>query len=393
MPSVKISNSGGTLSFDALNFNERLVCEPAIRDIPLGTSGQYIDVDTYRFSEPITIKIKVRLTDSEKKTLEKIFNADKRCTLTVALDTGGSAEYSGWLQSIQTIYSYRKESENVTEWIWLMDLNFAAGIGGEGEEGISYVRHFCEDYLTFTQSQYPYTFVAASVTSCFLDHVQTSNWFERYIYKDYGVDYFADFIHTVKFHWVNITSGETDYSKCIFWMLNNDVGGWTQLKTANKTAVALMFSYPSGKYRITLMETYNGQEYSSHINNLPYSNATYYPVIQKEGNILKVNVYSNAARSILLGSTSLTLHGDWRFRYLTASSSYTGTSTMTGTFTISKLDIDYQGTECECFNSGIVSCYDNSHTGQITLLVPRGTGVLGEVRGGVYDYRPTDQDL
>jgi len=353
MTHVKISNSGGTLYCDALSFNERLSCDSAIRDIPLGSSGQYIDVDTYRFSEPVTVKVKVRLTNDQKNTLEDIFYANSKCTLTVNLDTGETTIYKGWLQNIQTIYRYRKESENVTEWIWLMDLDFAIGTtSGESEgEFMSHVQDYCEDYLTFTQSQY---FQATSVSSCTLDHVQTKNNQERYIYKDYGTNYFTDFIHTIKFHWNSISSGG-DYSRCIFWMLSNDVGGWNELKTAHKTAVALMFSYPSGTYRISLMETYNGQEYSSNLNNLPYSDATYYPVIQKEGNILTVKVYSDAARTNLLASTSLTLHGNWSFRYLTSSSSYISGTVTSGTFTISKLDLNYKGVECDCVSSEIVT--------------------------------------
>jgi len=137
---LKISNNGGTLQCDALNFNERLSCDPAKRNISLHSGGQYIDTDTYRFSEPITVKIKVRLTDSEKSTLENIFNANSECILTTTFDTGEITTYYGWLQSIQTSYHYRKESENITEWLWEVKLDF-----------VCYDLEYAEAAITFNE--------------------------------------------------------------------------------------------------------------------------------------------------------------------------------------------------------------------------------------------------
>jgi hypothetical protein len=204
--------------------------------------------------------------------------------------------------------------------------------------------HLCENFVTFTQSDY---FVADNVDYCGLYGVQTKNNQERYIYKDYGAGYFTDFKHAVDFHWVAI-GYNGDYSRFIFWMLGNDIGGWNELKTASKTAIAVMFDCPGGEYRIGILETYGGAEYSSFCGNLPYLDARYYVTIEKTGNIVTLKIYSDAERTNLVATTSLTLHGDWNFRYLFASSSYISGTLTTGTCDIENLDLDYIGIQCKC---------------------------------------------
>lgn len=208
------------------------------------------------------------------------------------------------------------------------------------------VQHVCEDFTFFTPSAAFKLQPGGSVTACLIYKAIPANYEERYIYKDYGVGNFTDFIHAVNYQ-ANIYGFNGDYGRHIFWMLSNDIGGWHTLQIGGKSAVAVMWSCPGGNLRLTILEAYGGSEYSAYCD-IPYQWPYYYVTIEKAGTILYVKLYSDEERTNLVANTSLALHEDYSFRYLTASSSYlTGLAEdMTGS--IAKLDLNYTGHVCVC---------------------------------------------
>jgi len=59
----------------------------------------------------------------------------------------------------------------------------------------------------------------------------------------------------------------------------------------------------------------------------------------KSGTSLTVYIYSDSARTNLLATLSLTLHGDWSFRYIFACSTYNSGGSYYGDCDIENLDL------------------------------------------------------
>ncbi len=122
MTKIQITNIGGTLNFDAINWNESQTCKVAIRPVPTKTDGSKVDTKTYVL-EPKKINIKIRLSDAEKITLETIFNANVTVTIT-AVTASGTWTYTAWLEKKPLIYQYAKQGDVTREWI--TTLNFVS---------------------------------------------------------------------------------------------------------------------------------------------------------------------------------------------------------------------------------------------------------------------------
>jgi len=117
MTHITIENSGGTLECEALSWREEQSCIPAIRDVPLRSDGAYVDTSTFVLKARM-LDISLRLSDSEKTTLEAIFNADESVTITATSDFDGDYEwmYTGWFSKKPLIYEYKKQPDATREW-------------------------------------------------------------------------------------------------------------------------------------------------------------------------------------------------------------------------------------------------------------------------------------
>jgi len=117
MPRITITNAGGTLTCDAIEWEESQDCNPAIRDVPLRALGAVIDTGTYVLKNRI-VGITIRITDAQLITLRNIFNESQNVTITALAATSGYQwVYTAWLRKKPTIYEYSKdESGNEREW-------------------------------------------------------------------------------------------------------------------------------------------------------------------------------------------------------------------------------------------------------------------------------------
>jgi hypothetical protein len=131
MSVCQISNTGGTLVFKAIAWEESQIFHPSIRPIP-NTLYPYMDLSQFMI-EVRGINFTVRLTDDEYATLQAIFAASTKVTLVLynALETA-SWIYTGWLEEPDAKFEYKIENEqtNVRWWNVAMTVRCDTITGG-----------------------------------------------------------------------------------------------------------------------------------------------------------------------------------------------------------------------------------------------------------------------
>lgn len=142
---------------------------------------------------------------------------------------------------------------------------------------------------------------------------------DAYLYKDYGADYFgSSWEHKVDFR---ITEDMQDNDIYVIWALSNDIDDINGLRAGNKTCLWARAMRVSGVNRISLLEVYNGSGYEDYYTTLTV-NTWYYLTIKKTSTAFECKIYSDWERTNLLDTLTLTLHGDWKFRYVFGANTY-----------------------------------------------------------------------
>jgi hypothetical protein len=119
MSDTTITNSGGTVSLKAIEWNETQDSKPAIRDI--SWSCQFLDTGSWVLS-PRKIEVTFRATDSDKEMLEAIFAASANVEIYLYTSTADPIHiyawhyYNTWLEEIQITYQYRMEEDSDLRW-------------------------------------------------------------------------------------------------------------------------------------------------------------------------------------------------------------------------------------------------------------------------------------
>lgn len=189
-----------------------------------------------------------------------------------------------------------------------------------------------EDFTTFTEVD-PNGHLSKNATH--VDHKGYRNE-DCYLNKSYGANHFGDFTHLINLKPVG--HGATNYGASYFWMLSVDtVDDFNGLTTASKTGIGVTDWYLAGTgkgHYISVEETYLGTRYTASALYLT-EGTQYYLTIIKSGTNLTANVYTNSARTTLLGTRSLTLHADHKCKYIFAGNTYND-----GTDTNKWVDVD-----------------------------------------------------
>ena len=107
----------GTLACNAIKWSEGQSCDPVIRQVPLSSDGEFVDTGTFVIDNR-KLTITIRLTDTQKDTLNNIFNANAIVTITAKTEDASYPRwvYKGWLSEILNEYSYSKEGSDEREW-------------------------------------------------------------------------------------------------------------------------------------------------------------------------------------------------------------------------------------------------------------------------------------
>lgn len=146
---------------------------------------------------------------------------------------------------------------------------------------------------------------------------------DAYVYKDKGADHFMDFEHLVDVKDTHINDAVAGG----VWAVSNDIDDMVGLETTGKTAL-MVFMYDhstAGTRRIYIRETYDSIAYSDYYAPFTFG-ASYYLRIIKLGTAFSCEIYGSDAdrtnEENVIDTPSLTLHGDWTFRYVFGAITY-----------------------------------------------------------------------
>lgn len=127
------------------------------------------------------------------------------------------------------------------------------------------------------------------------------------VYKDYGIDHFGNFMHNIAVKWVGEGGIHGTYQ--FPYMVSNQIGGGNPYYWSPVLRILLR---EEGFNRNLYLDG-TGQRSSAY--NLT-AGTWYFLTIKKEGKACTCKIYSDSARTNLLATKSITLSGDYSFRYL-----------------------------------------------------------------------------
>lgn len=163
-----------------------------------------------------------------------------------------------------------------------------------------------EDFTTYMEID-PNNHI--NVTENYIDHLANDNE-SAYVYKDRGIDHFGNFTHYIEFK----SGFDSANTECFVWMLSNDVDDVQGLEDKSEISIGIGL-FKIFTYCIITLYEYNTARYTdTWLNGL--ANTWYYLTIQKSGISLTCKIYSNSARTVLVNTLNLVLHGDYKFRYI-----------------------------------------------------------------------------
>ncbi|MFA6040611.1 MAG: hypothetical protein WC733_03830 [Methylophilus sp.] len=126
-----------------------------------------------------------------------------------------------------------------------------------------------------------------------------------YVYKDFGVDYFADFSINFEYKVTANSSGAINFNG-MFIALSNSIGEREAIRTASGNIQGILCGNNGASRFIGLCETKNGSNYASSFFT-PSLNVNYYCTLSRVGTALNLKLYSDEARTTLVSQLSITV--------------------------------------------------------------------------------------
>ena len=162
-----------------------------------------------------------------------------------------------------------------------------------------------EDFTTYTELD---TGTNITVTSSKVNHDYEHDKTE-WLYSDKGIDHFTNWEHLCE---VYMTSHSNNRLRD-YWALTNHLEDHETLRSNGRDALTLLCGNVGGAYRIYAMEidggVHDGDYFTGAVATL------YYLTIEKSTTTFTVKIYSDAARTVLLDTLTVTIN-DNNYRYV-----------------------------------------------------------------------------
>ena len=187
-----------------------------------------------------------------------------------------------------------------------------------------------EDYTTYAEDD-PNSRITVATNK--IDFAALTRGENAQVTKDKGANHFAgDFEHLVDLY----ISAHATIAQAALWALWNAVGSIEECLGGNGIYVHF-FEAVTNTYCLRMTERYGGVTYNSSDYVTSLSTA-YYLTIKRASTTLTCKIYSDAARTNLLGTLTLTLHSTEQYQYVYALQSR---GTLTGSITgyVENLDL------------------------------------------------------
>lgn len=130
MTHITISNSGGSLNFDALSWSGSWSCMVAKRKVPMRPEGEKIDEGTYILKSKL-LSFTLRLTNASYATLKTIYDTKVKVTIVASQDDDNNVwTYIGWFSTFPINYDISHNGDELREWVSSLEFNIESVIYG-----------------------------------------------------------------------------------------------------------------------------------------------------------------------------------------------------------------------------------------------------------------------
>lgn len=167
---------------------------------------------------------------------------------------------------------------------------------------------------------------AISFTSTRLTFTNFYRESDAWAYYNYGAGYFTDFEHWLELYITSINSAASPSARGLFTLASDDVDNWVINNTVNQNDQIGGYIQSTGaanKFSLTLRRSHTGSSANgTSITNLD-TGTLYYLKWKKVGTAHTLECYSDADRTVLVGTSALTDVGDYNYQYLMGIQSYT----------------------------------------------------------------------
>ena len=287
-----------------------------------------VDLNTFRYAVALSTNgttATVACSTSNRRDYTFQFqdysNTDYAITPTVSHD-GETYPGSGWTETKPTGSTIEQSGT------WKKNGSYSVHIIG--------VNATTQDFTTYTETD-PNSHISKTASTITFTNLPRNE--DAYVYKDFGSSYFTDFTIDST---IGLTAGD---DSCVIMVttVTNSIDDARGIELASGYYLSI-YMYKSGTtLGLILREcdagtAYNSSTYSGTIG------TTYYLRLERAGTAGTLKIYSDAARSSLLTTLSLTLHTTTAFRYLYGVQTYNSGHTNKGTGTVSNIAINsYSG--------------------------------------------------
>ena len=191
-----------------------------------------------------------------------------------------------------------------------------------------------------------------------------------YVRADKGVDHFGDFEHLVTVY----GSGANAEAACGFWMLSNGANTLQEGYVGN-VGIAILL-YKTTTYQLTAYDFSNDNSDYYDIS----IDTAYYLTIERSGTALTVKIYSDAARTTLLDTLSITC-ATTQYRYIFGVASRNSTSTPAAVLTGYSENLDLQLNQAPTAPASL-ECEGATNPTDVTDTTPEFTAIGNDPDSG-----------
>ena len=140
-----------------------------------------------------------------------------------------------------------------------------------------------------------------------------------YVYKDYGYQYFEDFIHDFELRVESVEYSGMGKERVVALAYTNGIGAWYDVQAAGLKALGIMVEAGAsdGKYKLSLVESYAGAQYQSDkSDDISDTTSRKYCTLEKNGRQIFLEVWNDAGRTEKIVDISFFLRRNHKLQYM-----------------------------------------------------------------------------
>jgi len=173
------------------------------------------------------------------------------------------------------------------------------------------VEDFAGDYTKVENDGCTFALTSTRCTSSGLTRTTDNS----YVYKDFGADYFdGDFEFEFEIYVDECQTSSTQYNRCQFVVLCNQLGDFAAIRNTSEMAFLYLDGESGVHFKAGNRDGDGGGDTGDQVT--ISIDTLYYLTMSRSGSTLTIDIYSDAGKTSLVGTTSVNLDSGFKFRYL-----------------------------------------------------------------------------